>query len=580
MRIFLFIIFLFGLLNAKEYSIIAFSTKKFNLKTAKLFIKRFPDGVVKKYTRFIEYKIEPFKDYKSAKEFLKKVKKYYKYPLIIPYNPHLGEVLYPKKIGNVQKKIINKKAKKIKTFTNNSMSNNKNIETEQKLTYCKTKCGCRVPKKYSWEINSSKILSKINVKVGSYLEEENLSTFNNKNIVANISANKENVCFLPESDYSFYVDLYGSIYKGQKNNSISLYGNSANIKLGLIYEKYFANKWKFYTDDRVILSRKSFRGKSDTNIYIDINELYVRSYCLNNNLSNILIGRKKTKDYRSWIYDMPLDQIRIFSEGYLLNYEAILATRINDEKVTDDITKRDLKHSQIFIFHTDYQYMFNHFAELYYMYEKIKPQTTYTKRLFNYVGADFHGKKDNIIYWLNILYSFGKFDYLAYILKDKGIGFDIGMKIKNSESFAYAFSLAYGDGEFHQPYIATNYSTYLKKYFNYKYYGYVLDPVLDNLQILSLYGIKDFSEFSKIIFSFHNYRQSKTKIQNYNTSYFFNTNGKSKNIGNEFDFVYQYLRNRYQKLKFGVGYFLGGSAFDVDKKSAYRLFLNYRQYWK
>jgi len=576
MRI-LFLIFLFfSFVISKEYSIIAFSTKKFNLKAAQKFIKRFPNGVVKQYSRFVEYKIEPFKDYKSAKEFLKKVKKYYKYPLIVPYNPKLGKVLYPKVVDK-EKKDINKKETKI-TINKNKV---KKIYEKQKLIYCKTKCGCKVPKKYVWEINKNEILNNIDIKIENYLKEYNQTQRSNIASLNN-EIKKENKCIAPfEQNLMFYIDIYANKFEGQKNN-FTLYGDSENLKLGLIYERYFNDYWKFYTDDRVIFSRDSFRGKSNTDIYLDINELYFRSYCLNDDLTNILIGRKKTKDYRSWIYDMPLDQIRVFNSNkkYLLNYIFLAATRINDEKVTDNNSKIALKDSKFLILNLDYEYYYKQHVGLIYMFEKIKPKDELNLRRFHYLGLDLHGKKEKLKYWANLLLSEGTMDFYTYTKEDKGIAFDVGVKYQIDYNLAFAASIASGSEYFHQPYISTNYSDYLKKGFNYKYYGFVLNPSLDNLQILSIYGIYDLNDYSTFILSLHSYRQTKAMIQNYNGDYVFNTNGENRYIGSEIDAVYQYLKTKYQKFKIGFGYFLGGSAYDVDKKSAFRAFLNYRLYFR
>ncbi len=575
---------------AKEYSIIAFSTKTFNKNAAQKFIKRFPNGIVKQYTRFVEYKIEPFRSYKAAKEYLKKVKKYYKHPLIIPYNPNLGIVLYPKNRSSFVK-VERPKNRLSSRYTKPATIKKKN----KWLVYCKGECGCNKKKSYSWEVNKTKVLSSIDVKVKSYLKNEKIEqnatkvVFNklntNENNVTNIQNNNPFACKMPSaSNYLFYWDVYANLYEGQKYKS-RLDGESENIKLGLMYEKYFWDNWKFFADVRGIVSRKKNNNSDNVDAYFDINELYLRSYCLNCDMANILIGRKKTKDFRSWWYDAPLDEIMVFNENNLLTYQLIAATRINNETITDDNSpKSKLKHSSFFILHTNYEYYYRKNVGFYYIYEHSKPNDGYIKnRKLSFLGVDLNGFEKNVFYWLNVGYSGGKINKYTKTDRSDGYGFDIGFRAPYSQKLSYAASYAFGSGShyFTQPYIATNNSDYLNKSFSFRYYGNVLNPVLENLHIISLYGIYDFNPKAALIASLHNYRQDVKKKVQFNTKYFYPTNGKSKDIGNEIDLVYQYNTTKKQKLKIGAGYFLGGDAFNyLSEKNAYRIFVNYRYYWK
>ncbi len=572
MKKIIFIVFSFMFLYGGEYSIIAFSSKKFDKKAAEIFIKRFPNGIVKKYTRFVEYKIEPFKSYAAAKKFIIKVKKYYKYPLIVPYRPNLGVILYP--------------LKNLKVNT----AHHRSISTKGgKFIHCVNKCGCIKNRDNSWELNNTKIISKIDVKIKKYMFNENNGT--EKNTTTNFAENNTTVNFVennniakscyfpPVSDHFFYIDLYGNLFRGQKND-IQLRGNTENIKLGFIYEKYFWNIWKFYTDDRIIFSRSALNGNNKNRIYLDINELYIRDFCINNDLTDILIGRKKTKDFRSWWYDAPLDQIRLFSENYLLNYELIFATRLNDETVTDNNTKQAIKNSRFFIGHLSYAYRYKSSLDGYLMYEKTKPGVP-LKRKFLFYGAALRGYGEKIGYWINAGAADGKVYETGNSSKRNGFGFDAGVLIPYSYRLSFAGGYAYGSRKFTQPLIASNYSDYLQKSFKFRYYGNVLNPVLENINILSLYALYHISDYKNIIFSLHSYRQVKAQKTAYNQNYFYETDGVHKNIGNEFDAVFQYLKTKNQKFKIGFGYFLGGDAYKYLKNgNAIRIFANYRYYWK
>ncbi|EDM24593.1 alginate export family protein [Caminibacter mediatlanticus] len=571
MRI-LIIILISSFLFSAQYSIIAFSTKNFNLKAAKLFIKRFPNGIVKQYTRFVEYKIEPFNSYKEAKEFLKKVKKYYKYPLIIKYNPNLGKILYPYKI-NKQQKIVNKNNTKM-------------------LIHCKNECGCIKTKKYNWEINKTKIINKINIKIKKYLEVKNLEknkTSGNVSISKNTKVNENNkskyydfYCKFPSTtNILYYIDLYGNLYKGQKNE-YQKKGDNENIKFGLMYERYFFDNWKFFTDDRIILSRKNISGNKSNNIYLDVNELYFRSYCLMCNYLDILIGRKKTKDFKSWWFDNSLDEVKLFNENSLLTFEIIGATRINNNIITNEnSSKANIKNSGYLISHINYEFYYKNNAGIYYIYEDANPKDTFNKQRGNYIGVYAHGEKSKIKYWLNIGYANGKRDYLNYSKKFNGYGLDVGGIYFINYKNGLGVNFAYGQNKFTQPLIATNYSNFLQRNINFHYYGMIFNPILENINIFSLYWIYNINNFETLIALLNSYQQNKKSINNYNTTYLFETNGKSKHLGEEFNIIYQYLNSKSDKFKLGLGYFIGGNAYDyLENKNAYRIFLNYRHYWK
>ena len=511
-------IFIIDLL-ASQYSIIAFSTKNYDEKMAKKFISRFPNGIVKQYSKFVEYKIEPFKNYKEAQKFLPNVKKYYKYPLIIKYNLNLGKVLYKgdyEVVSNNYKPLLSH-------IKNNTNSYN-----------------------HSWEINNTEVLKDINISVKDYLKDVSV----NVNILPKKVNKLQNIneCNLTGSDYNFYIDIYANKYDAQKDKT-KLYGDKENLKLGFIYYKYFWNRWKFYTDDRIILKRDNKNGNKNYNSYLDVNELYIRNYCYQ---TNFLLGRKKTKDYRSWWYDEYLDEVSLFNENNLLTYNLILATRINN-LTNDEDSKSNLKDYKYLIAHLNYEYYYQQNLGLFYLYENGLENDN------NFLGIRLY----NDWYWIDLGIH-------------KGYGFDIGLRHKYN-NFIFAGSYAYGSENFKQPYIATNRSDYLNKNFSFRYYGEVLDPNLSNLQIFSLYGLYDF-DMNSFILALHKYDQIKQKNTIYNGDYFYSS--KSKDIGSELDILYQYLNNQ-NKLKLGLGMFIGGSAYDyLQQKQIYKLFLNYRYYFK
>jgi len=532
---------LINIIFAKQYSIVVLSSKKFNKKTAEKFIQRFHNGVIKQYSKYIEYKIEPFESYKAAKKYLKKVKRYYKHSFIINYNPNLGKIIY--------------------------INNKKSTDKTTKIIVCKNNQKCENNYKTN-EYNLTQIKKNLTVSVPIYI-----SDLNNTNIEQN-NTNYQNQCFLnPYQNLMFYIDLYANIYDGQKHETTSLKGNNENVKLGLIYEKNFLNQWHFYSDLRLIYSRKD-RNNITNNFFFDVNEFYINSFCLTKYF-DVLIGRKKTKDYKSWWYDSYLDQIRLFSTNSLLSSQLILATRIDNSLITNENSNKiNIKNFVYLILHSDYEYYFNRHIGLILMYENKKHNNVnLVKEKNEFLGIYTNAKKDKFKYWANFAIS-KNIDQ-----KQNGFGLDIGVMYYNLDKF-YGIGYGLGSKNFRQPYIATNYSDYFIKNFNIKYYGELLDPFLENIQILSLYGGINIDEYKNIILSIHNYRQLQNKSNNYNNTYLFNTNGNNKNIGNEMDIIYQYLLAKKRKLKVGFSYFMGGSAYKLFKKNALRLYINYRYYWK
>ncbi len=89
LRLLVILIFSLSSINAKESCILVFSTKVVYTKDRNNFLKRFPKGVIKKYNRYYEFKLDSFKTYKEALKKLHKVKKYYKDAFIINCNKEI-----------------------------------------------------------------------------------------------------------------------------------------------------------------------------------------------------------------------------------------------------------------------------------------------------------------------------------------------------------------------------------------------------------------------------------------------------------------------------------------------------------
>ena len=126
---------LFSLLNAKESCILVFSTKIVYTKDKKTFLKRFPSGVIEKYNRYYEFKLDSFRTYKDALKKLQTVRKYYKDAFIINCVKRNKEILIKSPVIKMVKKstkssnsddsiktvVFLKQVKEIKAATYNQM---------------------------------------------------------------------------------------------------------------------------------------------------------------------------------------------------------------------------------------------------------------------------------------------------------------------------------------------------------------------------------------------------------------------------------------------------------------------------
>ncbi|MCF6174010.1 MAG: TolC family protein [Campylobacteraceae bacterium] len=115
------LIFLLNTLYAKESCILVFSTKVVYPKDKNVFLKRFPKGKIKKYSKYYEFKLDSFKSRKEASKKLQNVRKYYKDAFIINCAKENKEVIIKSPIIREVKKNING-TENIKTILFNQKS--------------------------------------------------------------------------------------------------------------------------------------------------------------------------------------------------------------------------------------------------------------------------------------------------------------------------------------------------------------------------------------------------------------------------------------------------------------------------
>jgi hypothetical protein len=465
--------------------------------------------------------------------------------------------------------------KKLKIKKIKKLNNNKCKQIENKLTPCRSfVCNRNKNKKFPWEYNLSSL--KINVN----MPEIKIYSKNIEKKEKNIT--KQNPEFL-----RFYTDIYIRDVYGQKAFNKNRIKDLKFIgKVGVQYGIDFLNNYYFYTDDRIAYSYDKYNNNISNGLYFDIHQLYINSYNLFYNMFNFIIGRKIIKDYNSLFYNSPLDLIGFYNLHDLLLYKIYFGTRFNNFKIKDDDNAFgiDTKKIRFLILQASYQYYLDHYVNILYEYENSDHTNMIEKRKGNWISIRsyntyYNENGDKIFYYGNLAFLngkknngnsceggelFGGFMYEPASWINKGIG----------------ASYAYSSKNYFQPYISNNKSDFLSKNLSFRYFGEFLDPELANINILSLYYKNILDENSLYLLSLHKYWKTSKSSDIYDSRYVINTGDKSKDVGEEVDFLYKYMQKNYYYWQFGLSYFLGGNAFDqAQKKDGISAKINFRYYW-
>jgi hypothetical protein len=172
-------------------------------------------------------------------------------------------------------------------------------------------------KNYPWEaININKISSKINLSIPKFPVPEIIS----KKRSFSENRQKESDNFyndnLPDKT-KFYLDFYAKkITSPQYINTGRKFSEVQSFKWGIKYTHFFDNYWRLFSDSRITLYRKEKNDFLDSQIKLDLKELYLISDGFCSNQFNVLAGRKVLTDARSWYYHTSLDTIGFFNKWF------------------------------------------------------------------------------------------------------------------------------------------------------------------------------------------------------------------------------------------------------------------------
>jgi hypothetical protein len=532
--------------------IIVYSAKNIPAYQEKKFFSIFKGFAIKeKQRKYQVLKIGAFKQYKEALKLLPKVKKQYKDSFIVTCkNPLAKEKKGVKKPRGLY---IGKNSRSFEKY----------------LTPCKNCIGdCQkcIKKKNSWEIDQARLYKNTNININR------LKIISPKQKMKSYSKDNNKTCY--NSLYRFYYSGGVNIYNGQKDTSNKkLRGEYANFRVGLQYGCYF-DIWKFYTDSRLVLSQVDTDVKNSTSLDFDVKEFYIRSYNILENRANLLLGRKKIKDSRSWWYNNNLDVLKVFNEHDLVTYGLYLGTRINSIIDNGNFYK-DINNDKFFIANINDQFYIDNFIRGYYIWENK------SKRNLHWFGARVNGNKtinnDTFRYWLDFGKVFGQNekninDY-AY---DTGVLY-IPQDSKNSYGIGYATATE----DYTQPLIANNKSRYFNGKIDIKYYGFYLDPTLHNIKILSLYWFRDLSEKEVLGISFHNYSKYNKSFDIDATRYIYQPSANDGDIGKEIDLFYKFTEALRYNYRIVFSYFKGGNSYSgvTNNRNGINAKFDFIYYW-
>jgi hypothetical protein len=134
-KFFFVIILISTQLYAIESCILVFSTKVVYPTDKKFFISKFPNGIIKKYDKYYEFKLNSFESYQKASQELKIIKKYYKDAFIINCEKKVKEKSVVIVKSPIIREVSNKKYNKniIKSISTISKIKNNKINPPIKL---------------------------------------------------------------------------------------------------------------------------------------------------------------------------------------------------------------------------------------------------------------------------------------------------------------------------------------------------------------------------------------------------------------------------------------------------------------
>ena len=323
---------------------------------------------------------------------------------------------------------------------------------------------------------------------------------------------------------------------------------------------------------RLGFSRSFYQGDSGSRqgtANFDVREAFVLIGNFLHPSLALQVGRQRFRDRREWLYDDQLDAVRLYFARGRLNTELSVAKGLFGPTGS----RSDQYH---FIARSQYDLPGRRYLSGYVM--KRNDLTARDEDPI-WFGLSSHGRIGRPAdYWLELAGLRGR---RAGLLM-RGLGYDAGLTWRLPLPLGPSLSAGYAhgsgdanlndgvDGNFRQTSLNDNSSRFhgLKRY---RYYGVLAEPELNNLKMVNIdLGVRP-SETWSVNVSYHIYHQAVASRRIGGIELDLRPNGRSRNLGREFDVVFALRAVPRTDINAYAGLFLPGPAF--SRVSANPLFL-------
>jgi alginate production protein len=355
-------------------------------------------------------------------------------------------------------------------------------------------------------------------------------------------------------------------------------------------------------DFYVGVGKQNFKETTRSKAWISVRYLYL-SYSLPFYGFSLSGGRLPVQEERGFWFSNYIDGIKLSYSSSILNGFLFAGKRLEDSRVSTSEERINLEGYEYVIGNLDYQYLYGHHLELFYLWEHRSSfegtgivsvwNDVKEKENLNWMGLRLKGKfegKSSRHYWLDLAYRWGKegsaeamiLGCTAYkaILSTSyrsvsGWGLEIGGKLfRENEGVGVRVAAA---KEFSLPKLSTS----REKLFGFnkvRSYGEVTNPDLNNLIILSTFGgyrLFPSAWLEVNLLKYLKYRSS----EGVSFSRYFPPSKDGRDIGYEIDVMLDGTAGDKEdswRYLLTLGLFIPGSAFE---EKVYGFSLRLKRYW-
>jgi len=556
------------------------STKPYVISQAQR-LMGYPDLRVEKIGRFYTVRLGFWKDFKTAKDYLRVVKKTFKGAFLrkCRYKPSRW-VWYPKVKSSTAIKESWKSQRKLKKI---------NLKEE----YAKALKQVKVP----------------NVELPTGRKKKEIK----EKVLSSSKAKKQWYFFIDGHDYWGLKPIHHCRRKGKEIVN----------RLGFRIAYQLKANLSFWADARLGMGYQKFMKSDRRKYWIDLRYLFLSSKNVlgRNHGTHWSLGRMPIREARGFWYYNYLDGVKLEHFSTTLYGMFFLGTRLEDSRVSSSEERIKIEGYKYLILNLDYQYYYKKHLELFFVKERRDSysenvgevfstwSSTRPKQDLNWIGLSLRGTVDSNYtwnYWVDLGYMWGKKGVLTDTLLDctadhlvlnkqyrkvYGLGGELGVKGESGE-FGWGGRFAFGEGSRnrtgHKQFFLTKISNSMEKVFGesrYRYYGELTNPDLNNIVILSVFGGYRLNLQNWVVLNLVKYWQYKKGNYAPFSRYLINTNGRNTDLGWELDLSlngksFDFLGGEWRYIVTG-SYFMPGDAYNgIDEANrAYGVNFRIKRYW-